>query len=202
MIALGLRIKTGFAIALVVEREGARFAARQRIVVALSTDQVPDSHQPYHPALDLPEARGAVVTERAVEAVRKIARQEMKALLTALPRLEHAALVVGSLIAPEKVANPHIRAHALEGKLFREVVSDALEGREVGVTYLLERDAYETVAAELGCTPERLRRDVDALGKGVIAPWRAEEKLAALGAYSLLQNENAGATSKVTTRNR
>src|SRR5262245_53695321 len=111
MIALGLRIKTGFAIAVVVERTGSQCAALRRQVVALSTPEVPESQQPYHPALELPEKRGQLVTDRAVAAVRSVARGEMATLLSALPDLHGATLVVGSLVPPDSIANPHIRAH-------------------------------------------------------------------------------------------
>jgi hypothetical protein len=189
MIALGLRIKTGFAIAVVVERAGTRYAALQRQVVPLSTAEVPESQQPYHPALELPEKRGQVVTERAVAAVRAVARREMDDLLKTLPSLQGAALVVGSVVAPDTIANPHIRAHALEGKLFREVVAEALERRGTRAALLLERDAYDKAAADLACAATSLRREVDALGKGTVTPWRAEEKLAALAAYWTLRSK-------------
>src|SRR5215510_2858242 len=116
---LGLRIKTGFAIAMLVERRERSLSVTARHVVALSTPDVPDSQQPYHPALDLPEKEGATITKRAVDTVRRVARKEMTALLKSVPELSGAAMVVGSLVNPDTIANPHIRAHALEGALFR-----------------------------------------------------------------------------------
>jgi hypothetical protein len=58
--------------------------------------------------------------------VRTISQQSLTKLLTIYKqkeiRIRRAALVVGSQIDPAKIANPHIRAHALEGWLFRSVV--------------------------------------------------------------------------------
>ena len=53
-----------------------------------------------------------------------------------------AALVVGSQIDPANIANPHIRAHALEGRLFRSAVAETLQDHEIRTEILLERDAY------------------------------------------------------------
>jgi hypothetical protein len=91
--------------------------------------------------------------------------------------------VVGSTIDPDKLGNPHVRVHALEGKLFREVVVSALAEKGVDCTVLLERNAYEQVAADVCSTEARVREDIAALGHGKVKPWRAEEKLATLAAW-------------------
>ena len=186
MPALGLKIKTGFAIAILLEGEGDTLRATRREVVALSTSEVPDSQQPYHPALDLPATSGAAVTRRATAAVRKTARREMAALLKSLPTLRRAGLVVGSVIDPSQIANPHIRAHALEGKLFRQVVAAELSRHGVAHVVLIERDAYTQAAREMHVDAGELREKIDTLGKGHIRPWRSEEKLAALAAWCQL----------------
>jgi hypothetical protein len=116
----------------------------------------------------------------------------MSALFRTLPSIRSAGLVVGSVVDPAAIANPHIRAHALEGKLFRQVVAAELSRHGVAHTVLLERDAYEQVARELDLTAAELRKRVDGLGKGTIKPWRSEEKLAALAAWCQLP---ASATS-------
>ncbi len=40
------------------------------------------------------------------------------------------------------IANPHIRAHAFEGRLFRSAVAETLQAHEIRTEVLLERDAY------------------------------------------------------------
>jgi len=68
---------------------------------------------------------------RRAAVVRSAAERSIKTLLAAYrdlgPAPRTAALVVGSLIDPAKVGNPHIRAHALEGQLFRTVLAEALQ---------------------------------------------------------------------------
>lgn len=52
-----------------------------------------------------------------------------------------AGLVVGSLIEPERIANQHMRAHALEGRLFRTVLAEGLEARGLRVVLLRDKAA-------------------------------------------------------------
>jgi hypothetical protein len=101
-----------------------------------------------------------------------------------------AALVVGSQIDPANIANPHIRAHALEGRLFRSVVEQSLQAHEIRTEVLLERDAYPTVAAGLKQSSDDVKRAIQDLRRSASAkgrPWRAEEKLAALGGLFALR---------------
>ena len=114
--------------------------------------------------------------------MRRTAAREMRKVLQEGGAIKRAGMVVGSVIDPNSLGNPHVRVHALEGKLFRDVVAEALaaEGIECGV--LVERDAYAKAAADVSATEQRLRTEIAALGQGRIKPWRSEEKLATLAA--------------------
>ena len=101
--------------------------------------------------------------------------------------IDHWVVVVGSVIDPDSLGNPHVRVHALEGKLFREVVAEALEEQGIECGVLIERDAYAKVAADVSATEQKLRAEIAALGQGLIKPWRSEEKLATLAARWQLQ---------------
>jgi hypothetical protein len=97
---------------------------------------------------------------------------------------------VGSQINPANIANPHIRAHALEGRLFRSVVEETLQAHEIGTEVLLERDAYPSVAARLKQSINDVKRAIQDLGRSASAgprQWRVEEKLAALAALFALK---------------
>ena len=105
-------------------------------------------------------------------------------------RIRHAALVVGSQIDPANIANPHIRAHALEGRLFRLAMEQNLLDHEIRTEVLLERDAYASVAARLKQSGDDLKQVIQDLGRSAPAkgqPWRAEQKLAALAALFALR---------------
>jgi hypothetical protein len=97
---------------------------------------------------------------------------------------------VGSQINPANISNPHIRAHALEGRLFRSVMAEILQDHEIRTEVLLERDAYPSVAARLKQSSDDMKRAIQDLGRSAPArrrPWRAEQKLAALAALFALR---------------
>jgi len=98
-----------------------------------------------------------------------------------------AALVVGSVIDPARIANDHIRAHALEGALFRTALAAALDSQGVPCSVVVEREAYARAAALLQRTEAQLRRAVTDLGRSLEGPWRADEKTAALAAWMALR---------------
>ena len=183
MKAIGLRIKSGFAIAAIVSKDAGGFAIEVVRKVALSSDDLPQSRFPYHPTIELPEKQGAALSDKAVKEVRRTAAKEMRTLLEEHSGVERAAVVVGSVIDPDSLGNPHVRVHALEGKLFREVVAEALAEQGIDCGVLVERDAYTQVATDASASEERLRSDIAALGHGRIKPWRSEEKLATLAAW-------------------
>lgn len=61
-----------------------------------------------------------------------------------------AALVVGSVINPDRSANQHIRAHALEGKSVRTVLEKHLRLRHIKVTTIVDRCSDECMRLLLG----------------------------------------------------
>jgi hypothetical protein len=148
---------------------------------------LPQSRFPYHPTIELPEREGAALSSKAVKEVRRIAAQEMRTVLEEFSGIKRAAMVVGSVIDPDSLGNPHVRVHALESKLFREVVAEALAKPGIDCGVLVERDAYATVAADVAKGEAKLRTDIAALGHGKFKPWRSEEKLATLAAWWKLQ---------------
>src|SRR5881227_1968172 len=96
------------------------------------------------------------------------------------------ALVVGSVIDPASIGNDHIRAHALEGQLFRTALERAAQSARVACATHVERGLYDAAAARLKRTPAELRRVVAQLGRTLEGPWRADEKTATLAAWMVL----------------
>src|SRR4029077_15062890 len=127
---------------------------------------------------------------RHVDVVRRIAEESIATLLASYRQngytIRRAALVVGSKVDPDSIANPHIRAHAFEGQLFRAVLQEALQAHRIRTDVLIERDAYARAAAQLKQSGDELRRAIQSLGRSK-APWRAEQKLAALAAWLALR---------------
>ena len=100
--------------------------------------------------------------------------------------IKRAALVVGSQIDPHSVTNRHIRAHALEGRLFRSVLQESLHAHRILSDVLIERDAYARAAVQLKQSNENVRRAIQKFGRDRKAPWRAEQKLSAVAAWVAL----------------
>src|SRR5712671_6601303 len=142
MRTVGLRIKSGFAIAIVAVQESESWRIERRAEVQLALDEGPYGRFPYHPLIELKGAKAAATSRRAVAAVRAVARKQMSAFLKSIGAVDGATLIVGSLIDPSTIGNPHIRTHAREGELFRGVVARALERKGIRLQILRERDLY------------------------------------------------------------
>jgi hypothetical protein len=188
--ALGFRVKTGRAIVVALAAPGSDPRILFRREVQLSDPKVPESRQPYHggimpfvPATAAAVARGRKAAERVSVAVVKELVEELKA---AGCRLTSVGLVVASNPNPAKLGSEHIRAHALEGILFREVLEAGARACRVPSFRLLEREAAARAAGALGRPAAGVQRTLARFGAEVGRPWRAEEKCAALGAWLAL----------------
>jgi hypothetical protein len=187
--AIGCRVKSGWAVAVLLGAPAAAPRVLDHRRVLLSDPAVPASRQPYHAGFGTARRdRGAIV--RLARLVARCARDSMRTLVRAYraagARPARMALVVGSTVDPASITNPHIRAHAEEGRLFRTVLATAARRYGIRCVVLVERDLAAAAARALGQRPERLRRRVSQLGDGLERPWRAEEKSAATAAWLLL----------------
>ena len=191
--ALGFRVKSGWAVVVLLTRPGDAPQLADVNRVELSDPRLLETRQPYHARMGKLETDSRIVNRRE-RLVRRIAQQSLGTLLTGYRqkgyRIRRAVLVVGSQIDPTIIANPHIRARAFEGRLFRSAVEQTLEAHEIRTDVLLERDAYAHVAAGLKQSSEDLKRAIQDLGRSIPAnsgSWRAEHKLAALAALFALK---------------
>jgi hypothetical protein len=177
----------------VVLVEGSARAPRvaDRRTIELSDSRVPTSRQPYHAVLRARPAAAAKLEQQLRRLVERVTRRSLTALLRLYRRQGRAvravALVVGSVIDPATIGNDHIRAHALEGQLFRTALERAARTGKLACDVLVERTLYETAAARLRRPTRELKRTVAELGSGVAGPWRADEKAATLAAWLALR---------------
>jgi len=188
-VALGVRVKSGWAAALLLG--GSRDAPRVLDVtrLELADPRTPASLQPYHAGFGTAQTDPRVV-RRLVRLVERVARRSCAALLGRYRAAGYAprlAVVIGtSDTDPERITNAHIRIHALEGRLFRRVVQEALAAEGLRCESRLERDLLAGATEALGVPPAILKRRLAALKPAEAGPWRGEQKLAALGAWTLL----------------
>ncbi len=187
---LGFRVKSGWAMAALLAGPSSAPRLVRCEAVLLSDPKVPHSKQPYHAALELPEKEGKASAQELRKVVSGAAERSVADLLeqaTAIGfEVRGAALVVGSLVDPASLHNEHIRAHALEGQLFRTVLEDAFRAREIACAVFLEKGAYAKAAITLGMTEAKAKSTTAGLGDSHEGSWRAEEKLAALAAWTAL----------------
>ena len=161
-----------------------------RQVIELSDVSVPTSRQPYHAVMAAPRGKRTALERRLRGIVERVTRRSLRRLLAGYRvqgrTVRGLALVVGSVIDPGSIGSPHIRAHALEGQLFRTALERAARRGRVPCATHVERGLYEAAAAKLKRTPAELKRRVAELGRAVAGPWRAEEKTATLAAWMAL----------------
>ncbi len=187
--ALGLRVKSGWAAAVLLTGTARSPQLCDVRRIELSDPQHPETRQPYHAAMGRLERDARKINQR-VDVVRDIAQQSIATLLARYQRqnlrIRRAALVVGSQIDPDSIANPHIRAHAFEGRLFRCVLEESLRAHRIHTKVIIERHAYARAVEELKQTNQNVRRMIQNLGRETETPWRAEQKLAAVAAWLAL----------------
>ena len=185
--ALGFRVKSGWAAAVLLSGPVRSPRLCDNRVIDLSDARFPETRQPYHAAMGKLETDPVKIRAR-LRIVRRVARQSIAKLLAAYQgfAIRRAVIVVGSQIDPASITNPHIRAHALEGQLFRTTLDDALCAHRIHTVILIERDACSKASAHLKKASSDLRRVTQNLGRSGEGPWRAEEKLAALAAWVAL----------------
>lgn len=187
--ALGFRVKSGWAAAVLLTgpTRSPQLCDVRRI--DLSDPRLPETRQPYHAAMGKLETDTTKINRR-VSVVRSIAQQSIATLLASYRQkgyaIRRAALVVGSQVDPDSIANAHIRAHAFEGQLFRSVLREALQACRIRTEILVERNAYAQAAAKLKDPNDNVQRMIRDFGRVAQGPWRAEQKLAALAAWLTL----------------
>jgi hypothetical protein len=188
--ALGFRVKSGYAIAVALAGPSESPAPLARVVVALSDPKVKGTKQPFHDGFGTAQEDQTTIA-RLVGIIERCARESVDALLAEAPltgrRCRRAGLVVGSVIDPAKVGNPHIRAHANEGRLFRTVLADALAARQIACDIVVDKTLGAASAKALNRTPAQVTKTLGEFGRALGSPWRADEKAAAVAAWMALQ---------------
>jgi hypothetical protein len=173
-VALGLRAKTGRAIAVVLagRRDAPRFIARREI--SLVDSAIADTAQPYHVVMEMPWSEATLAVRGLAAAIERVAIDAVRALAR-----EFDVRAVGIAGAPErkleKIGNEHIRAHAAEGVLFRHVLEVAAEANKLRHRAFAEKALPSDFASRL-----------KELGRAAGSPWRADEKMAATAALLMM----------------
>ena len=186
---LGFRVKSGWAAAVLLAGPVESPQLLDRRVVQLCDPAIPESKQPYHAkmgTLQTDDAKVERLRKVSVKAAQDSVSELIKDFQSDDRQIRRANLVVGSDIDPARIANPHIRAHALEGRLFRTVLEDALRSCDLNCSVIVERNAYKQAGEVLNKSEKQLKQALTQLGRAMNGPWRADDKLACLAAWLAL----------------
>jgi len=173
--AIGLKSKTGRAIAVALAAP-LEYICREELTLCDESTK-----QPYHDVMEMPWSESVIAVKPAIATIEKIAAFELKRFVEAveLRGFEVAGIAV---VGPadrklERIGNPHIRAHAAEGVLFRAVIESAAK------TNRIECQAFVDPVKEITAAQ---KEKIDGMKVVAGPPWRSEEKSAAMAACAVL----------------
>src|SRR5207245_11543862 len=140
---VGCRVKSGWATAVLVIGPAGSPCVVDRQVLALSDAAVPASRQPYHAVLGARQGDRSALERRLRGIVERVTRRSLTQLLARYRvqgrRVRGLALVVGRVVGRASIWNVTIRAHALEGQLFRSALARAAGKARLDCTTHVER---------------------------------------------------------------
>jgi hypothetical protein len=196
--AFGFCAHSGWAAMIVLggAPAGPRVLARSR--VALIDDRDTESKQPYHAVefLCLEEATGRL--RGYLEVATAMAHAAIETQCAAVTRLGYEPKIVGIIESAGRkpsslssILKSHALIHAAEGDHFRNALSAAAEGQGLGVRRIQAR-VLEDHAVKLLRLPVKAMLDtVNSWGRQIGPPWGADQKKAALLAWTLLTSSAA-----------
>ena len=186
--AIGLRPHTGWAALVVIGRAPSALIDRRRL--ELLAPGVPD--QLYHTAAEHESDDAAGLVAETLAAVDAFAARALRKVLDE-QRARSRNVIACGLIGTTRttpalaaVLASHARIHAAEGDLFRNALAKAAQGVGLSLVTVPEKDVAAETAHALGITPASLQRHVAEIGHVAGAPWRADQKLAAMAAMLAL----------------
>ena len=186
--AIGLRAKTGRAIAVLLAAPVTGPRVLRRLELKLHDASLPDTAQPYHTVMHLPWAEAEIAVQPLINAIETVAAKSLKDFISQLEDVLVCGIgVVGSLDRNlEKLGNYHIRAHAAEGILFRRVLETAAKTNHLPCKTIAEKEVFEAAARALRQPVAEVRRLIGEARRADLQPWRADEKAAMAAAWLAL----------------
>ena len=192
LVTIGLRAKTGRAIAVVLGGTTELPSVVTKFEVSLTEPKIPATFQPYHEVMEIPWEESQKAVQKFVRAIESVARSSLARLIKKLDSQGLTVKGIGVVGSKDRdlarIGNYHIRAHAAEGILFRHVLELAAETNKVKSRSFSDRDLDQNAASELEFTKATLKRRLNEMGKSLAPPWRTDEKQAATAAWLVLHD--------------
>jgi hypothetical protein len=188
---IGLRARTGRAIAVVVGGSRAAPLVLSKTEIKLTDPKIPETFQPYHEVMDLAWEQGQRAVRTFTRPIEVVARKALAKMIRELQTEGLNAKGVATVGSKDRdltrIGNYHIRAHAAEGILFRRVLELAADTHGLPTRSFPDRELEKIAASELGLSPAAIKQALGNLGQSLDPPWRADEKQAALAAWLMLK---------------
>ena len=149
---IGLKAKTGRAIAVVLRGPVEAPQVIKRTELMLTDPLVPATFQPYHEVMELPWAEAERKVAPFIRAIEKVAAKSLAQLVGVLQ--SEGLRIAGVGIAGSadrdlgKIGNYHIRAHAAEGLLFRRALEFAAQANKLPHRIFVEKGLQTQAASE------------------------------------------------------
>ena len=188
--AVGLAVSTGRVVVVVVRVTPQTPKIVVRYEIHLADPWVPESLHPYHYELGDFGPADTQARRRGCQAASKTTCRAIHTLVGNMRshqlKPQGACVVVSSLVDPLMLAREHPRAHAQEGKLYREAVEAELRSCRVPFITVANKDLLTLAAKRFGQTATQIKLTLKAFSREVGTPWRAPEKQAAVGGWIAL----------------
>jgi hypothetical protein len=185
--AVGFRAHSGWAAAVAVAGPADAPAAIARRRIEMVDRGVPGAAQPYHAAAGLNIRDAERIVTNCAERAALLAQRALAAMVEELLSAGYAVTGCGLLLASgrplpalESILASHPLIHTAEGELFREALRAATRECGVPMAAVKERELFVRGTAELGMPADALERRVSEMGRAMGAPWRQDEKYAAM----------------------
>ena len=190
--AIGFRAKTGRAIAVALIGPIAQPSLIWRQEISLVDPELPQTGQPFHEVMDLTWPRAQKIAEQYVQAIEVVASNALVELIGDLKSRGYAIAGVAAVGSHDRqldrIGNPHMRAHAAEGMVFRHAIETAAAAEGFRAHSFSDRTILDDGAARLHLSPHELESRLKDIGSQAGPPWRADHKAAAVGAWIALSS--------------
>jgi hypothetical protein len=140
--------------------------------------------------MHLPWEQAEAAVQKTAIAIEHLATEALAGLLRDVEAGGFSVLSVAIVGAPERrleaIGNPHIRAHAAEGVLYRHALEVAASGHSLPSRVFPDQGLLALGESKLGLTGLEIPSCLARLGKLFGRPWRADEKMAVVAAWMAL----------------
>jgi hypothetical protein len=188
--SIGFRAKTGKAIAIALRHGNPLPAYLARWELVLHDPKIPATSQPHHQVMELPWSDAQAAVRQFEGCIENIAAKEMAELMSHLRSKGFSVSGVGVVGSPDRklehIGNPHIRAHAAEGILFRRVLEVAAAQHGLQCRSFSDRSFEEQTLPQLQSKPREIADALASIGRAAGKPWRSDERAAAVAAWLML----------------